>query len=89
MFHVYSVYTMHLILECKNYAASNHSSQNKRKFTYNDIGRAAFGTIGKLAVDFDVLLCNLGVCASYIIFVSSNLQVRQACEDAIFVSSYR
>jgi len=69
---------MHLILECKNYVTSNHSPQNKRKFTYNDIGRAAFGTIGKLAVDFDVLLCNLGVSASYIIFISSNLQVRQA-----------
>ena len=66
---------MHLILECKNYATSNHSSQNKKKFTYNDIGRAAFGTIGKLVVDFDVLLCNLGVSASYIIFISSNLQV--------------
>ena len=76
-FHAYSVYTMHLILECKNYATCNHSPQNKRKFTYNDIGRAAFGTIGKLAVDFDVLLCNLGVSASYIIFISSNLQVMQ------------
>ena len=66
---------MHLMLECKNYATSNHSSHNKRKFTYNDIGRAAFGTIGKLAVDFNVLLCNLGVSASYIVFISSNLQV--------------
>ena len=80
---------MHLILECKNYITSNYSPENKRKFTYNDIGRAAFGTIGKLAVDFDVLLCNLGVCASYIIFVSSNLQVRQASEGAVFISTYR
>ena len=69
---------MHLILECKNFATSNYSPQNKRKFTYNDIGRAAFGTTGKLAVDFVVLFCNLGVSASYIVFISSNLQVRQA-----------
>jgi len=69
---------MHLILQCKNYATSNHSPQNKRKFTYIDIGQAAFGPIGKLIVDFDVLFCNLGVSASYIIFISSNLQVRQA-----------
>ena len=51
--------------------------KNKRKYTYNDIGRAAFGTIGKLAVDFFVLFCNLGVSASYIVFISSNLQVTQ------------
>ena len=76
-FVTYSVYTMHLILECKNFATSNHSPQNKKKFTYNDIGQAAFGTIGKLAVDFDVLFCNLGVSATYIIFISSNLQVRK------------
>ena len=63
---------MDLILECKNFATSNHSSQNKR---YNDIGRDAFGTVGKFAVDFVMLFCNLGVFASYIVFISSNLQV--------------
>ena len=67
---------MHLILECKNFATSNLSPHNKRKFTYNDVGRAAFGTVGKLAVDFVVLFCNLGVSASYIVFICSNLQVR-------------
>ena len=66
---------MHLILQCKNFATRNLSPQDKRKFTYNDIGRTAFGTAGKLAVDFVVLFCNLGVSASYIVFISSNLQV--------------
>ena len=67
---------MHLILQCKYYATSNHSSQNKRKFTFTDIGQAAFGTIGKLIVDFGVLFWNLGVSTSFIIFISSNLQVK-------------
>ena len=73
-----SVYSMRLILECKKHATSNHSEEDQRKFTYSDIGRTAFGTVGKLAVDFVVLFCNLGVSASYIVFISSNLQVRQA-----------
>ena len=69
---------MNLILECKKFVTSNHSPQNKRKFTYSDIGQAAFGIIGKLAVDFNVLLYSLGVTASYIVFICSNLQVKQA-----------
>ena len=34
------------------------------------------GQFGKWAVDISVLGCNLGVCAGYMIFISSNLQVR-------------
>lgn len=34
------------------------------------------GQFGKWAVDISVLGCNLGVCAGYMIFISSNLQVK-------------
>ena len=72
----YSVYTMQLMLECKNYATTTMglSSIKKKEFTFNDVGRAAFGFPGKFAVDLNVIFCNLGVCAGYIIFIASNLQ---------------
>jgi len=34
------------------------------------------GQFGKWAVDISVLGCNLGVCAGYMTFISSNLQVK-------------
>ena len=71
----YSVYTMQLMLECKNYATKGWPSVKKKEFTFNDVGRSAFGFPGKFAVDLNVIFCNLGVCAGYIIFIASNLQV--------------
>ena len=70
----FSVYTMQLMLECKNYATKGWSSIKKKEFTFNDVGREAFGFPGKFAVDLNVIFCNLGVCAGYIIFIASNLQ---------------
>ena len=67
---------MQLILECKDYATQYLPPEKKKQFTFNDVGRIAFGFLGKLAVDFNVIFCNLGVCAGYIIFIASNLQVR-------------
>lgn len=66
---------MQLILECKNYATKGLSPIKKKEFTFNDVGREAFGFSGKFAVDLNVIFCNLGVCAGYIIFIASNLQV--------------
>ena len=66
---------MHLILQCKQYATKNLSPEEKRNFTFTDVGRSAGGVIGKWSVDFSVILCNVGVCAGYIVFIASNLQV--------------
>ena len=66
---------MQLILDCKRYATRKLSSEDRKEFTFNDVGHKAFGFFGKLAVDFNVIFCNLGVCAGYVIFIASNLQV--------------
>ena len=66
---------MQLMLECKRYATRQLSAAKKKDFTFNDVGREAFGFPGKFAVDLNVIFCNLGVCAGYIIFIASNLQV--------------
>ena len=71
----YSVYTMQLMLECKVAAVSNLPVNERRGFTYSQLGREAMGAVGKWMVDFAVLGCNLGVCAGYMIFISSNLRV--------------
>ena len=68
---------MQLMLECKAYATRNLSSIKKKEFTFNNVGRAAFGFPGKFAVDLNVIFCNLGVCAGYIIFIASNLEVSE------------
>ncbi len=71
----YSVYTMQLMLECKVAAVSQLPPSERRGFTYSQLGREAMGAVGKWMVDFAVLGCNLGVCAGYMIFISSNLRV--------------
>ena len=38
------------------------------------------GWFGKWAVDISVLGCNLGVCAGYMVFIASNLQVSYGME---------
>ena len=76
-----SAYTMQLILQCKHHATKKLSPSDKQKFTFTDIGRAAGGVIGKWSVDFSVILCNIGVCAGYTVFIGTNVQVGNALED--------
>ena len=52
------------------------SPEKRRSLNYTELGRAAMGQFGKWAVVISVLSCNLGVCAGYMIFISSNLQVK-------------
>ena len=66
---------MQIILDCKRFATRNLSSKDRKEYTFNDVGRKSFGFFGKLAVDLNVIFCNLGVCAGYVIFIASNLQV--------------
>lgn len=70
-----SAYTMQLILQCKQHVTKGLSLEDKQKFTFTDIGRAAGGVIGKWSVDFSVILCNIGVCAGYTVFIATNIQV--------------
>ena len=51
--------------------------EKRRSLNYTELGRVAMGQFGKWAVDISVLGCNLGVCAGYMIFISSNLRVRE------------
>ena len=71
----YSVYTMQLMLECKHVVERQLPIREKQNLNYTQIGEKAWGLFGKWAVNLSVLLCNLGVCAGYMIFISSNLQV--------------
>ena len=66
---------MQLILQCKHHVTKGLSPDDKQKFTFTDIGKAAGGVIGKWSVDFSVILCNIGVCAGYTVFIASNIQV--------------
>lgn len=75
VFCVCSAYTMQLILQCKHHVTKGLSPDDKQKFTFTDIGKAAGGVIGKWSVDFSVILCNIGVCAGYTVFIASNIQV--------------
>ncbi len=63
------------MLECKDEVTSSLPPKERKSFTYTQLGRAALGSLGKWLVDLSVLGCNLGVCAGYMIFISSNLRV--------------
>ena len=52
-------------------------AEKRRSLNYTELGREAMEQFGKWAVDISVLGCNLGVCAGYMIFISSNLRVRE------------
>ena len=71
-----SVYTMQLILECKKKVGRSLSPDQAHSLTFTDLGNSALGAVGKWMVNIAVLCCNLGVCAGYMIFISSNLQVK-------------
>ena len=72
---------MQLMLECKKKIGKTLSPEQAHSLTYTELGNVALGRFGKWAVNLAVLACNLGVCAGYMIFISSNLQV--ATQSAI------
>ena len=69
---------MQLMLECKAVVMTRVPPKDRKDLTYTKIGQSALGFFGKWAVDLSVLGCNLGVCAGYMIFIASNLQVSLA-----------
>ena len=66
---------MQLMLEVKRHLQKTLPVRESKELTYTQIGYRALGPIGKWAVNISVLGCNLGVCAGYMIFISTNLQV--------------
>lgn len=66
---------MQLMLEVKHHIEQKFPEQSGKDLNYTKIGYIALGTFGKWAVNIAVLGCNLGVCAGYMIFISTNLQV--------------
>jgi amino acid permease len=76
---VVSAYTMQLLIQCKQRASRGLPPERKREFTFTDVGRVAAGTVGKWSVDFSVILCNIGVCAGYTVFIASNLRWAITC----------
>ena len=73
---------MQLILECKKKVGRTLSPEQAHSLTFTDLGKHALGQFGKWSVNIAVLCCNLGVCAGYMIFISSNLQVSS---EAVFL----
>ena len=70
-----SVYTMQLLIECKQSLSKELSPAERRAFNFTKLGERALGEFGKWAVNLSVVGCNLGVCAAYMIFISNNLRV--------------
>jgi len=50
-------------------------SSNAVMIHYSDLGYAAFGIPGRLAIDFALLTSQIGFCCAYLIFISENLSV--------------
>ena len=66
---------MQLMLDCKRFVVRTLPPEKRKSLNYTELGRIAMGPFGKWAVDISVIVCNLGVCAGYMIFISSNLEV--------------
>ncbi len=66
---------MQLMLDIKRHIQQTLPARDTKELTYTRIGYIALGPFGKWAVNIAVLGCNLGVCAGYMIFISTNLQV--------------
>ncbi len=47
--------------------------RKKKVISYSDVGFAAFGATGRLAVDSILLVSQVGFCCAYLIFISENL----------------
>ena len=63
------------MLDIKRHIQEMLPARDPKELTYTQIGYIAMGPVGKWAVNIAVLGCNLGVCAGYMIFISTNLQV--------------
>lgn len=65
---------MQMMLELKRKISEKYPEE--KNLNYTKIGDIVLGSVGKWSVNIAVLGCNLGVCAGYMIFISTNLQVR-------------
>ena len=70
-----SVYTMQLMLEIKKHILQRLGHDKNKELNYTEMGRYSLGTVGAWLVNITVVCCNMGVCAGYMIFISSNLEV--------------
>ena len=66
---------MQMMLEIKEYILRKIGHDKDKELTYTEIGRHAMGSVGAWLVNIAVVGCNLGVCAGYMIFISTNLTV--------------
>ncbi len=66
---------MQLMLEIKEYIVRKMGHDKDKELNYTEMGRYALGTFGAWMVNITVVGCNLGVCAGYMIFISTNLEV--------------
>ena len=71
-----SLYTMLLILEIKR---GCQSISGKRNLDFSTMGKICMGLPGRILVDISVLICNLGVCAGYMLFIGGNLRIPLHC----------
>ena len=71
-----SLYTMLLIVEIRR--ACQRISNNKN-IDFSSMGTICMGIPGRVVVDISVVMCNLGVCAGYVIFIGGNLRVPLHC----------
>ena len=71
-----SLYTMLLILEIKR---GCQKVTKNRNLDFSTMGRVCMGVPGRILVDVSVLLCNLGVCAGYMLFIGGNLRIPLHC----------
>lgn len=68
---VISLYTMNLMLHCKRFVRRYLSEDAE---CYASIGQAIAPSWGHHAVNYNVIFCNVGVCAGYLIFIGMNFQ---------------
>ena len=64
--------------------ASNSSKKSDipavpSELDFSTIGSICLGKIGRICVDFSVIICNLGVCAGYMLFIGANLRTPLHC----------
>ena len=71
-----SLYTMLLILEIKR---GCQKVTKNRNLDFSTMGRVCMGVPGRILVDISILLCNLGVCAGYMLFIGGNLRIPLHC----------
>ena len=64
------------MLEVKDFIVKKVPPEKRKELNYTEVGRQSLGTLGAWVVNVAVVGCNLGVCAGYMIFISTNLEVR-------------